>query len=382
MTAPDPGGYPFSKGFAVVHDYFSQRGGAERVALMLADAFSGRRVITALYRADTTFPAIAEFDVDELIPRWLGLLRRDHRLGVALYPVLFQLRRVDAQVTICSSSAFAHGVRGDGTKVVYCHTPARWLYRERDTYLAGWPRPVGFALRIVSPALRSWDRRRMRSADLVIANSTSTRLRIKEAYGLEAPVIPPPPGIGAGPETPVDNVEPGYFLSVSRLLTYKRVDVAVDAIRRRPEQRLLIVGDGPLRDRLSADAPPNCSFLGERSDEELRWLYRNACGLVSMAREDFGLTPVEAAQWGVPSITVRSGGFLDSVVDGVTGLFVDDPQADVLAATMDRFQGHRWDRHAIRDHARRFSAEQFLSQVDRAISDLETPPNSTRSSDP
>jgi len=352
---------------AVAHDYFTQRGGAERVALLLGRELAEGTVNTALFRPAGTYPDAEELDIVELIPRGLSLLRRNHRMGVLLYPLVFWRTNIDADVVICSSSGFAHGVRTSGRKIVYCHTPARWLYADRTAYLAPWPRPVAAAIRAMSPLLRTWDRMAMASAEVVLANSTATHQRIKEIYGIDAKVIAPPPGLAAGSTQPVEDLEPGYLLSVGRLLVYKNVDVVIDAMRYRPSDQLVVVGEGPERAHLESAAPANCRFVGEVTDEQLRWLYANCRALVSSAHEDFGLTPLEAAGFGRPSAVLRARGFLDTVVDGETGVFFDRPDPVAIDQAIERLDASDWHDHRLRYEAAKFEAKSFVDRIRCAV---------------
>jgi glycosyltransferase involved in cell wall biosynthesis len=352
---------------ALVHDYLTQRGGAERVVLSLLKAFPGAPLYTSLYAPESTYPEFADVDVRTLWTDRVPGLRADHRRGLLLYPAAFSSLRVDADVTICSSSAFAHGARATGRKVVYCHTPARWLYDEAPTYMSTWPSAVRAGLRAAAPALRRWDRRAAQSADAYLANSTVVAQRIKRHYGLDAEVVPPPvPDITGLSLEPVPGLEPGFVLTVTRLLPYKNVDVVVEAFRSLPDERLVIVGEGPERDRISSRAGPNVSFLGRVSDAQLRWLYSTSAALVSASHEDYGLTPLEAASFGKPAAVLRGGGFLDTVVDGVTGLFFDAATASLVAAAASAVLTRAWDARVIMKHAAGFGEQRFCNAAQAA----------------
>lgn len=355
---------------AIVHDYLTQKGGAERVVLSMLEAFPGAPLYTSVYDPDATFPEFRDHDVRTLWTDKVPGLRRDHRRGLALYPFAFSGLTVDADVTICSSSGFAHGVKTTGRKVVYCHTPARWLYDEADRYLSGWSTPVRVAAQALARPLRRWDYRAATSADQMLANSTTVRDRIQQAYGVDATVLPPPVHVDtAGTQRALPGIEPGFLLSVGRLLSYKNVDAVVAAMAELPDQQLVVVGSGPERDRLEAMAGPNVTFAGEIDDAELRWCYANCAGLVSASFEDYGLTPVEAAAYGRPSAVLRRGGFLDTVVEGDTGVFFDDQRSVSIADAVDKLLNASWKRDTLVDHAAAQSAATFarsLSAMARA----------------
>ncbi len=207
--------------------------------------------------------------IDRLAP-----LRHHHRLALPLLAPSFSRTRVDADVTICSSSGWAHGVDATGRKLVYCHAPARWLY-QREAYTAQSSAPTRAVMAGLHRPLQRWDQRAARSADLYLANSTRTQAMIRDAYGFDAEILHPPHRIDPdGPRTPVAGIEPGYFLCVSRLLPYKNVDLAIAAFAELPDERLVVVGRGPDQARLRAMAGPNVTFLPEVDDTALRWLVR------------------------------------------------------------------------------------------------------------
>jgi glycosyltransferase involved in cell wall biosynthesis len=347
---------------AIVHDYLTQRGGAERVVLALHDAFPDAPVHTSLYDPEGTYPEFAAVPVVVGPLDRIGALRHHHRLALPLLAPSFSSRRIDADVVVCSSSGWAHGVRTEGAKVVYCHAPARWLY-QRDAYLDRAGPATRAATAVLTPPLRRWDRRAAASADRYLANSTRTRQLVRDAYGFDAEIVFPPHGAEPdAPQQPVAGLEPGFFLCVSRLLPYKHVGAVVEAFRGRPE-RLVVVGAGPEREALVAGAPANVSFLADVSDASLRWLYAHAAALVAAAFEDFGLTPLEAAAFGTPSIVLRFGGYLDTVVEGETGWFFDAPSPGAVAAALDRFDPDDIAVDRLREHAARFGPDRFAATM-------------------
>ena len=354
---------------ALVHDYLTQRGGAERVVLSMLRAFPDAPLYTSLYDPARTFPEFRGADVRPSPLDRIPPLRRRHRLAFPLLAPTFSHLDVPGDVVLASSSGWAHGARVAGRKIVYCHAPARWLYQP-DRYLRGRRGAGSAALGVLSRRLIRWDRAAAASADRYLANSTEVARRIRELYGLEAEVVPPPPALVAdGPARPVDGVEPGFVLCVSRLLPYKNVDAVVRAFERLPGERLVVVGSGPEARRLAAEAPPNVRFLSELADDELRWLYGACAAHVSASYEDFGLTPLEAASFGRPSAVLRFGGFLDTVVEGVTGTFFDEPKPEPIRAAVVELLHTSWDDAALRGHADRFSEPRFVERLRSIVAD-------------
>ena len=363
---------------ALAHDYLTQPGGAERVVEVMARAFPGAPVYTALYNPRTTFPEIATLDVRPSPLNRLSPLRRNHRLALPLLAGAVSQVVVDADVLLASSSGWAHGIVCTGRKIVYCHAPARWLY-QRDRYV-GQGRAMALSQRMrrtaslaalgaIGDSLRAWDRRAAASADRYLVNSTLTQRAVREIYGIESEVLAPPPALlPAGAEKVVAGVEAPYLLCVARLLPYKNVDIVIDAVRRAGNFDLVIVGDGPDRARLEGlrSGDSRVHILGRVSDAEIRWLYRNCAALVAASFEDYGLSPLEAATFGRPTVALRDGGFLDTVDEGRTGLFFDQPRADALATALDELTAHSWDEAAIRAHAEGFGADHFVRRL-RAV---------------
>jgi glycosyltransferase involved in cell wall biosynthesis len=379
-----------SPSIAIVHDYLTQRGGAERVVLLLAETFPDACIYTSLYDPGGTFPEFAGLTIRTTPLNRIPFLRNQHRLALPVLAPSFSALRVDADVLLCSSSGWAHGTRTHGRKVVYCHAPARWLY-QTDRYLGkAQPGPGSqgsesstltradtlrrdaraIPLRALSRPLRHWDRHAATTAHRYLANSTAVSEAIRGTYGLEAEVLYPPPSLApTGPERHVEGLDPGFFLCIARLLPYKNVDVVVRAVAAVPDARLVIVGDGPARTDIERIAGPNVSFVGLVDDPTLRWLYRHTAALVSASFEDYGLTPLEAASFGHPSVVLRAGGFLDTVVEGTTGIFFDSPVPAKVACAMNMVMRRGWDAHELQTHADRFSARSFQRRIRQVVAE-------------
>ncbi len=354
---------------AIVHDYLTQRGGAERVVLALLTAFPGVPVYTSLYDRAATYPEFQGVEIHTSALNRVQLFRSRHRLSLPLLALAFSRMRVTADVTICSSSGWAHGARTTGRKIVYCYTPARWLY-QTEPYLGPGINIGGVALRALAPYLRAWDSKSAASANRYLAISTSVRDRISTQYGIEAEVLAPPPAISpSGPREPIEGVVQGYFLCVSRLLPYKNVHSVVDAFRTLESDRLVIVGTGPSERELRRDAPPNVRLLGRVNDANLRWLYERCVGVVSAAYEDFGLVPLEAASFGKPSAALAWGGFLDTVRPGVTGVLFGQADALSIAAAARELRDSRWSEAQLRSHADTFSLSRFVERFRRIVAE-------------
>lgn len=360
-------------GIVLAHDYATQRGGAERVALTMAEAFPGSPMYTTLYHPEGTFPEFADVDLRPGALNKVGLLRHRHRLALPLLAPAVDRQRLDGEVLFASSTGWAHAYQGAAHTIVYCHAPARWLYqgqRYLGSHASTGPREAlrrtasRAALLGLTKPLRRWDGQAARRADRYLANSTVTQRAVAEVYGIEAEVLPPPPALmPGGPERPVPGVEPGFLLVVARLMPYKNVDVVIEAVNATPDARLVVVGSGPDRDRLEAMAGPRVSLLGRVEDDELRWLYRHSAALVGASFEDYGLSPLEAGGFGRPSLVLRDGGYLDTVEEDVTGVFFDTPTPGAVAEGIREVLAHSWDSRSIVERVDRFSTARFVNRL-------------------
>lgn len=353
---------------ALVHDYLTQRGGAERVVLSMAKAFPSAPIYTSMYAVERTFPEFSTHQVRTLPLNRVAILRRHHRLAFPALAPSFQRLVVDAKVVVCSSSGWAHGVRTAGRKVVYCYTPARWLY-QTERYFRELPHVARVAGTALAPHLRRWDHGAVRTAHRFLTSSRAIRDEIREQYGVEADILPPPVTIDPnGSRQALAGLEPGFVLCVSRLQPYKNVDVVIGAFEDHVVgRRLVVVGEGPDRGRLEALCRSNAELVGSVSDAELRWLYANCSGLVAASHEDFGLTPLEAAAFGKPAAVLRWGGFLDTVIEGRTGLFFNEPSAASVAAVASQLERWPWDVGAIHSHAARYSESHFIATLQNVV---------------
>lgn len=354
---------------AIVHDYVTQIGGAERVVLSLLRAFPNSRLVTALYDPEHSFPEFRDVEVETLSINRMSGLRTDARRAFPLLAPAFSQHTVKgADILICSSSGWAHGIGGPQPKIVYCHNTARWLYQPAD-YLSGLPHSARVATQMLGPALRAWDRRAARRAHTYVGNSRAVVARISQAYGLDALLLPPPVVLDrSGPRTPVSGLEPGFLLVVSRGRGYKNVSIVEDAVERLlPNQRLIVVGS----ETVTGSTSSRVRALGTVSDAQLRWLYSSCGAVVSVAREDFGLTPLEANEFGKPTIVLRYGGYLDTTIEGVSGVFVEEATAEAVADAIRRVPAT--EPKVLHAHARRFSQERFAATMQQIVGEVHDP---------
>ncbi len=318
----------------IAHDYLTQRGGAERTVLGLLRAFPGARVVTSVYAPESTFPEFADVDVETLWLQRIRAFRSDPRLALPWLAKAWQDHVIDdADVVVASSSGWAHGVSTTAPKVVYCHNPARWLYQPED-YLAKAPMAARLVRRMLADRLIAWDCERADEAAVYLVNSSAVAGRVLLRYGRDSEIIPPPVTIDPhGEQEPVAGLEPGFLLTVSRARGYKNVRLVCEAVEGLPDQRLAVIGSLPTRHAAWSD---RLRGVGHVTDAQLRWLYANCSAVVSASREDFGLTPIEGNLFGKPAVLLRAGGFLDTLVEGVTGCFIEAETVDAVRAALGR----------------------------------------------
>lgn len=351
---------------ALVHDWLNQIGGAEDVIQTLVEMYPGAPVYTSMYAPDLMPPVYRTWDIRVTWMDRLPGIHRRHQIYLPLYPLAFQsldLRGCD--VVLSNKSGFCHGVPvpPGATHICYCLTPTRYVWNLRDyAERERLPSMVNAVLPPVIALLRQWDYAAARRVHHFIAISTEVQARIKRFYGRESVVIPPPVDTARfQPAATHDD----YFLILSRLIPYKRIDLAVQAFNELGLP-LVIAGEGRDRPRLQAMAKSNITFLGRVDDARAAELMARCRAFIFPGLEDFGIAPVQAQAAGRPVIAFAGGGALDTVVDGVTGLFFREPAPSSLADAVRRLDDVRFEPAAIREFALRFDTQVFK----RKMSDL------------
>ncbi len=349
---------------AIVHDWLNQMGGAEEVLETLVDMFPGAPVYTSMYWAEGMPAVYREWDIRTTwMDRLPGIYRR-HQPYLLLYPLAFEGLFLEGyDLVISNKSAFCLGVRtSPGTcHVCYCLTPTRFVW-DLDTYVQREQvgRAVRSALRPFVRWMQRWERAAAARTDAILAISAEVQERVRRYYGRESTVLYPPVDtvrFASAPARPQGD----YFLIVSRLIPYKRIDLAVRAFTQLGLP-LWIGGNGRDRARLEALAGPSVRFLGYVPDEDLAALMAGCRAFVFPGLEDFGLTPVQAMAAGRPVIAYAGGGALDSVVEGVTGTFFPEQTPESLAAALQLWEETAFDPETIRAHARQFDSALFKAR--------------------
>ncbi|WP_179379307.1 glycosyltransferase [Jannaschia marina] len=360
---------PAPKRVALVHYWLLGMRGGERVLEEMLRLYPDADVFTHVVDRATLSPLLKEARITETSVARLPGARRHYQKYLGFMPrALEELDLSAYDLVLSSESGPAKGViaRPDATHLCYCHSPMRYIWDHYPTYRATLGRLKRAYFSRLAHRLRLWDVTSAARVDAFVANSRFIAARINRTYGREASVVHPPVDLDRfGPR---EAGARGYYLFLSELVPYKRADLAVEAFRGL-DLPLKVAGSGPDAARLEAMAGPNVELLGRVPDADLPDLYRGARALIFPAEEDFGIVPVEAMACGTPVIALGRGGALDSVKDGVTGLFFHEQTPEALRAAVQDFESRRaqFDAEAIAAHARGFAADRFRRELQDAI---------------
>jgi glycosyltransferase involved in cell wall biosynthesis len=361
------------KRIAVVHDWLVTHAGAEKVlgeilaAFPCADVFS---LVDFVPLAQRSF--LAGKSVRTSFIQHLPWARSKYRSYLPLMPLAVEQLDVSAyDLVISSSHAVAKGVLTgpDQLHVCYCHTPIRYAWDLQHQYLkeAGLEKGIkAWMARWLLHKIRLWDVRTANGVDNFVANSNFIRRRIHKVYRREAQVIYPPADVE---RFALNETKEDFYCTASRMVPYKKMPMIVDAFRRMPDRRLVVIGDGPDMAQCRELAGPNVQIMGYQSDEVLRDHMQRAKAFVFAAEEDFGITPIEAQACGTPVIAFGKGGALETVrglaAAKPTGLFFDEQTPEALMEAVIQFEqtgAARIQAQACRENAERFSSKRFRQE--------------------
>ena len=355
---------------AITIDWLTEFGGAERMLKDLKAMYPDAPIFTTVLWPSRVPDYIRAWDVRTSYLQRFPFAHRWHRWLLPFMPMAFEqfdLSKYDLVVT--SSSAFAKGViTGPGTiNICYCHTPPRYLWEQYYRYTDG--SRLQFIYAPLAQWLRVWDRVAADRVDHFVANSKVVAERIWRHYRREAEIIYPP--VETDLFVPNGQAPEDFYLVVSRLVPYKRVDLAIAAANRL-KRRLVIVGDGPQRRRLKAMAGPTVTFLGwVREDARLADLYARCRAFLFPCFDDLGTAAIEVQAAGRPVIALSHGGALETVIPGTTGVFFDRQDVEAMVEAIERFERMTFDPAACRRNAERFDRrifrERFAATVEQQL---------------
>lgn len=357
---------------ALAHDYLNQYGGAERVVEVLHQMYPNAPVYTSIYDPETMPPDYQSWDIRTSFLQHAPGIHRNHQPFLPFYPLAFKFLNVDPDydVVLSSSSAWGKGVRVDPSTlhICYCHSPMRFAW-DFDHY-AERERMDNVSRSVVQPILhrlRNWDRATSRRVHHFIANSRVVQQRISDFWGRQSTVIHPPVDTEGFTPVPADEVGEFYVL-VSRLVPYKRFDIAIEAANRLAIP-LKIIGDGRARAELEAIAGPTVEFLGRVDDAERNRLFAQCRAAIFPAEDDFGIGQVEVQAAGRPVIAFDRGGAQETVLDGETGVLFSPQTADGLVDAIRRFEQLTFSTDRIVQHAEQFSRARFEQEIRDFLND-------------
>jgi glycosyltransferase involved in cell wall biosynthesis len=355
---------------ALVHDYLTQLGGAERVFELLCQFFDQADVFSSIYDPKNTIDLHGR-SVNTTFLQKIPGAKRNFRLLAPLYYLAFrQLDLQDYDLIISSTSSFAKGIkkRPGAMHICFCHNVTRFLWNTK-IYLEEYSSYQKFSSFInpIIKFLQIQDLRYAQEPDLYIANSTTVAQRIKQVYNRKSLVINYPINTN---KFIFSADKEDYYLISSRIISYKRLDIAIETFNWLGLP-LVIIGDGPERKRLEAKSSDNIKFLGYVNDEWRTHLMAKAKALVVTALEDYGLVPIEANASGTPVIAYGAGGVIDTQILGETGMLFNPQTPDALQAAIKQIESRDWNYAKIRDHAvNNFSESVFFAQIIKVIEEF------------
>ncbi len=354
---------------ALVHDYLSQDGGAERVLKAFHELWP-EAPIFVLFHDKEKLKGFENADIRQSFISKLPLGKKKYQWYLPWMPLATERHNLhEFDVVLSSTSAFAKGVltRPDTLHISYCHTPTRYLWTDTHEYIADlkYNRFIKALLPRIIHRMRLWDKMSVDRVDHFIANSDTVRQRIFKYYRRESDILYPPVDTH---QFRVAKDIGDYFISGGRIVPYKRFDLLIQAFNRLGLP-LKIFGDGPELERLKSFAKSNIEFLGRVSDEEKAELLSRAKAFLHPQVEDLGITPIEAMAAGRPVIAYPVGGVTETVIPGKTGVFFATQTWEAVLDAVLHFDATAWDGDEIRAHAQKFSAARFKEQIRRYVED-------------
>lgn len=358
---------------ALVHDWLTGMRGGEKVLEVLCELFPDAPLFTLLHNKGAMSPGIENMDIHTSFVQSLPFREEHYRRYLPLFPRAiesFDFKGYD--LIISSSHCVAKGAKpvGNALHICYCFTPMRYVWDQYSEYFG--KGRAGLATRTlmsaIAPSLRNWDVRSSSRVHFFVADSENVAKRIERFYARAADVIHAPVDTSL---FSIQDKQLDYYLMVSALVPYKRVDLAVETFNQ-VGRRLVIIGSGPEEEHLKARAAENIEFLGWESNDVLAKFYANCQALIFPGIEDFGIVPLEAMASGRPVIAFAEGGALETVVgkgDKPTGVFFHEQSVEGLTNAIKEFESKRFDPQAIRKHAEKFDRKRFKQRLHEYITD-------------
>lgn len=353
---------------AIVHDWLTNMGGAEQVVINFKKIYKEAPIYTTLYNPNNLDKELQNIDVRTSFLQKKKMVV-NHKKYFPLMPLAFENFNLNEyDVILSSSSSCAKGVitKPGSIHVCYCHTPMRYAWELRDDYIKGMGKLKRRLVKILLHYMRIWDLASANRVDYFIANSTEVQKRIKKHYKRDSVVINPPVRCDL---FNISETDGDYYFVISRLVGYKRFDLAVQACSELGK-KLVVIGDGPEKEKLEKVANENVTFLGRQPDEVVKKYMSECKALLFPGEEDFGIVPVEAQACGRPVIAYGKGGVLDTVINGKTGVYFKEQTVESLKEAIIKFEKMKFNKNEIRKHALEFDEKVFQNKIKEYIEEV------------
>ncbi len=346
---------PNNPKIALVHDWLTGMRGGEKVLEVLCELFPDATLFTLVHKKNSVSVKIEKMKIITSFLQQLPKSETKYQYYLPIMPIAIEkLNLENFDIIISSSHAVAKGVikKNNAIHICYCHTPMRYIWDQYENYFgrnrAGYL--VRTAMKLVRKHLQNWDIKSSNRVDYFIANSRNVQSRIKNIYNRQSHVIYPPVETK---KFKVSEKAGDYFLVVSALVPYKRIDIAIEAFNELNE-KLVIVGIGSEMEKLKKLAGKNIEFHGWVDENQLSEYYENCKALIFPGEEDFGIVPLEAMASGKPVIAFAKGGALETVVEGITGTFFHEQSKNSLIEAIKKFKTLHFEPLKIREHTLSF----------------------------
>lgn len=352
---------------AIVYDRVNKWGGAERVLLTLHELFPKAPLYTSIYNKDKASWAKIFPEIKTSFIQKIPFLKDNHELIPFLMPLAFQLHNFDEyDLVISVTSEFAKNITvKNGIHLCYCLTPTRYLWSGHDYYFQN--KNIRKLLSPIINYLKWVDKKASKKPNKIIAISRVVQKRIKKYYQKDSQIIYPPVEKIKRLKEKIKNKNE-YYLVVSRLVSYKKVDLAINAFNKL-KYTLVIVGTGKEERKLKKLANKNVKFVGNPSDQKLARYYKNASALIFPQEEDFGIVAVEAQSFGTPVIAYKKGGALD-IVSSKTGIFFEKQSIESLIKAVQSFKPKNFNKKDIINNSKKFSKKRFKAEFLQIVKNI------------
>ncbi len=358
---------------ALVHEFLTQYGGAERVLEAILEIFPDATIHTLVYDKEKMGKYFGKYKIKTSFLQKMPLGIKKYKWYLTLMPKAIEsFDFIGYDLVLSDASAFAKGVitKKPTVHVCYCHTPTRYLWQESKFYIqtAGIPKIIQPIMPPVIKSLRKWDYKAAQRPDYFIANSKTVQKRIKKYYHRDSVVIYP--SVDFDNFSPSTNTE-NFYLIAGRMVPYKRNDIVIQAFNILKDKKLIVAGDGyGLQDLKKIATSRNIEFVGRVSDNALKKYFSTCKAFIFAAEEDFGITPLEAMASGRPVIAYGKGGATETIINGKTGVFFKEQTKESLIGAIKKYEANKFNKNDAILQAKKFEKKQFIDKIKKYIDEV------------